>query len=69
MAESQIVLPLAATEHIMTGINPEIARDPEMQTRLEHLGITGVPRAVYEWRGYRYSNATDAIAAAERAVR
>ena len=69
MAESHIVLPLAASEHIMTGINPEIAPDPEMRAKLDSLRITVVPRAVYEWRGYRYSNAGDAIAAAERAVR
>jgi len=69
MAESQFVLPLAATEHFMTGSNPEIARAPAMRAKLETLGITVVPRAVYEWRGYRYSNAGDAIAAAERAVR
>lgn len=69
MAESHIVLPLAATEHIMTGINPEVSLNPEMRAKLDSLGITVVPRAVYEWRGYRYSNASDAIAAAERAVR
>jgi len=68
MAESQIVLPLAASEHyLMTRTNPDFALDPELRAKLDGLGITVVPRAVYEWRGYRYSNSSDAIAAAERA--
>lgn len=33
---------------------------------LEHYSITTVPKSVYEWRGYRYTNAADAIAAAKR---
>lgn len=35
---------------------------------LEHYGITTVPRPIYEWGGYRYSNPADAIAAAKRGV-
>ena len=51
----------------MTRPNPEL--DSDLRSKLERLGITVVPRAVYEWGGYRYSNASDAIAAAERASR
>ena len=51
----------------MTRPSPEL--DPELRSKLERLGITVIPRSVYEWSGYRYSNASDAIAAAERASR
>jgi hypothetical protein len=33
---------------------------------LAQYGITAVPLTSYEWGGYRYSNAHDAIAAAKR---
>jgi hypothetical protein len=33
---------------------------------LKQYGITKVPKAVYEWGGYRYTNAHDALAAAKR---
>jgi hypothetical protein len=36
---------------------------------LRRLGITTHEHTSYEWNGYRYSNATDAIAAAKRASR
>ena len=35
---------------------------------LKHYGITTVPRPIYEWGGFRYSNPADAIAAAKRGV-
>ena len=38
----------------------------EIAAILKHYGITTVPRAVYEWGGFRYTNAHDAIAAAKR---
>ena len=69
MAESRIVLPLAAMEQLMTRFSPDAALDSELRAKLERLGITVVPRAVYEWGGFRYSNANDAIAAAERGAR
>lgn len=53
----------------MTRFSPDTAINPELRAKLERLGITVIPRAVYEWGGYRYSNANDAIAAAERAAR
>jgi len=33
---------------------------------LAQYGITAVPLTSYEWGGYRYSNAHDAVAAAKR---
>lgn len=36
---------------------------------LSSLGITAREHTTYEWGGYRYSNARDAIAAARRASR
>ena len=36
---------------------------------LERYGIVSHPHTVYEWNGYRYSNSSDAIAAAKRAAR
>ena len=39
--------------------SPELAR----------LGIVARQHTTYEWNGFRYSNASDAIAAAKRAAR
>jgi hypothetical protein len=50
----------------MTMIEPVAANEAELREKLDRLGIIAVPKTVYEWRGYRYSNARDAIAAAER---
>lgn len=36
------------------------------KTELDRYGIERVPADVYLWGGYRYSNARDAIAAAQR---
>ena len=36
------------------------------KTELEQYGITPVQLTVFDWGGYRYSNARDAIAAAKR---
>jgi hypothetical protein len=36
---------------------------------LKRFAIVTVPKAVYEWGGYRYTNASDAIAAAKRGAR
>ena len=41
----------------------------EIGHKLAALGITAIPLTVYEWSGYRYTNARDAIAAAERSIR
>ena len=37
--------------------------------KLAAHGIKTIPLTVYEWSGYRYTNAKDAIAAAERNIR
>jgi hypothetical protein len=39
-----------------------------LQLELQRYGITPVPLMVFDWGGYRYSNARDAIAAAKRPV-
>jgi hypothetical protein len=39
---------------------------PDIAALLTQYGVTTVPKPVYEWGGYRYTNATDAIAAAKR---
>jgi hypothetical protein len=36
---------------------------------LRHFGITSHEHTTYEWNGYRYSNAAEAIAAAKRGSR
>jgi len=36
---------------------------------LDRYGIKAVPFTVFEWGGYRYTNASDAIAAAKRSAR
>lgn len=41
----------------------------EVGHKLAALGITATQLTVYEWSGYRYTNARDAIAAAERGNR
>ena len=38
----------------------------EIAALLTQYGVTTVPKPVYEWGGHRYTNATDAIAAAKR---
>ena len=41
----------------------------ELQIELRKYGIASVPLMVFDWGGYRYTNARDAIAAAKRPVR
>ncbi len=36
---------------------------------LDRLEITAHPHVSYHWNGYRYSNSSDAVAAAKRASR
>lgn len=42
---------------------------PNQKSVLEELGIIVRPHATYEWNGYRYTNAADAIAGARRVAR
>lgn len=49
--------------------SPRVASKPADATQsglLAKYGITAVPLTSYEWGGYRYTNAHDAIAAAKR---
>lgn len=41
----------------------------EDAAEMARLGIVCVERKTYEWGGYRYSNASDALAAAKRGKR
>ena len=43
--------------------------EAEIGHNLAVHGITAIPLTIYEWSGYRYTNAKDAIAAAERNIR
>lgn len=38
----------------------------ELEGALARYGIVSVPATFFEWGGYRYTNASDAIAAAKR---
>lgn len=50
--------------------HPAEAPSPdEEQIALKKLGITPVQLTVFDWGGYRYSTARDAIAAAKRATK
>ena len=40
----------------------------ELHIELKRYGIVPVQLTVFEWGGYRYSNASDAIAAARRSA-
>ena len=40
----------------------------DLQIELKRYGIVPVQLTVFEWGGYRYSNASDAIAAARRSA-
>lgn len=49
--------------------NPRGAEGETQATELARHGITSVPVTFFDWGGYRYSNARDAIAAAKRGER
>lgn len=46
--------------------SPPLSSDDGMGSELKRLGIASVELTVFDWNGYRYSNARDAIAAAKR---
>lgn len=54
-----------------SAVSPEPVDEhvPRKQALLDELGITAKPQISYEWNGFRYTNAGDAIAAARRAAR
>lgn len=41
----------------------------DANSELAQFGIVARQHTTYEWNGFRYSNASDAIAAAKRAAR
>ena len=45
---------------------PQVPAGDDLQVELHRYGITPVPLMAFDWGGYRYSNARDAIAAAKR---
>ena len=48
---------------------PEMAKtENEQSAELKRYGITPVQLTVFDWGGYRYSSAADAVAAAKRAA-
>lgn len=49
--------------------NAENSLAESVLSQLEQYGIERVPADVFVWGGYRYTNASDAIAAAKRAER
>lgn len=44
-----------------------LAGSPSVCAELDRYDVAVVLQATYEWGGYRYTNASDAIAAAKRA--
>ena len=46
--------------------SPEMQSRDDLQAELKSYSITPVQLTVFDWGGYRYTNAKDAIAAAKR---
>jgi hypothetical protein len=46
-------------------MRPERPSPDDLQVELKRYGVVPVQLTVFDWGGYRYSNATDAIAAAK----
>lgn len=47
-------------------MRPEMSSPDDLRVELKRYSITPVQLTVFDWGGYRYSNAKDAIAAAKR---
>ena len=45
---------------------PEMPSPDDLQVELKRYGVVPVQLTVFDWGGYRYSSARDAIAAAKR---
>lgn len=45
---------------------PSQEEDNELHKELERYGVKPVQLAVFDWGGYRYTSASDALAAAKR---
>ena len=48
-------------------VRPESTPTEDLQQQLQRYSIVPVQLTVFDWGGYRYTNANDAIAAAKRA--
>ena len=57
------------TNKAATSVEPVDEPQRSGAEELRRLGIRSHEHKSYEWNGYRYTNAADAIAAAERALR
>lgn len=47
-------------------MRPEMPLADDLQVELKRCGVVPVHLTVFDWGGYRYSNARDALAAAKR---
>lgn len=47
-------------------MRPEMPSPDDLQVELKRYGVVPVKLTVFDWGGYRYSSARDAIAAAKR---
>ena len=59
----------ASGAHAQLGAVASTPERPEIGALLDRYKIAVIMNAAYEWGGYRYSNAGDAIAAAKRGER
>ena len=50
-------------------MRPERLSQDDLQVELKRYGVVPVQLTVFDWGGYRYTNARDAIAAAKRLSR
>ena len=48
-------------------VRPESTPTEDLQQQLQRYSIVPVQLTVFDWGGYRYTNVSDAIAAAKRA--
>ena len=60
---------LGLQEFAVSSTSHAAAGSPQVCAELDRYDIAVVLKAVYEWGGYRYTNASDAIAAAKRATK
>lgn len=58
--------PMPFTAGSLRPVHPSQIADATETDLIAHFGIKEVPLMAYEWGGYRYTNARDAIAAARR---
>ena len=54
------------TDQLPISSGQQQARGSDLQSELDRHGISTREHTIYEWGGYRYTQAADAIAAAKR---